>query len=124
MKRKFNIGTTITAVSLAVILSIFISGLFRNDLINTFRYISMPILIVVFTLWSTKMPKALELTAYGIAIFLLFQGIWDWYAMDWNNLRTEIVVPCIISLIINSVSGKVRLIGAKKTLKNQLGLGR
>lgn len=123
-KNKILIGTIITAISLGTLLGIFTGGIFQFAGISSLKYILIPSFAVIIALISLKKPVAMELAAYAIAIILLSQAVWDFYAQDWNSLRTEIVIPAIISIVINLVSGRVKVLGAKKTLWGQLGLGK
>jgi len=119
------IGTALTAVTLGVLLGMFVSGLFQDEeLVTILRYILIPVFSIFFIMISIKKPVTIELVAYGVAILLLFQAGWDFYVKDWNVIRTEIVIPAIISIIINVVSGRVKMVGAKKITTRQLGLGR
>jgi len=124
-KKKYMIGTALTAVTLGVLLGMFVSGLFQDEeLVTILRYILIPVFSIFFIMISIKKPVTIELVAYGVAILLLFQAGWDFYVKDWNVIRTEIVIPAIISIIINVVSGRVKMVGAKKITTRQLGLGR
>lgn len=126
-KNKYKIGTITTSILLAILMSMFLGGILGNlittrDYTNTFRIILIFLLIPLNIIWALKKPKSLEFGAYGIAILLLFQWSWDWYVKDWNFIRTEIAISSIIALIVNALTGAIRLTGAKKTFKGQLGL--
>ena len=120
-KLSYRFGTTITAVSLAVLVGIFISGMFRGDIVTSLRYTLIPLFSAAFIFWSVQKSRQVELLAYAVAILLATQASWDWYAHDWNELRLDIIIPAIISIVLNAVSGHVKLLGAKKTFFQQIG---
>jgi len=126
-QNRYKFGTMTTAVLLGVMLGMFVGGILANvtDIENgttIFYSILIPIFTSISVYAGVKSPIKTELVAYAVAVLLIFQWSWDLRVQDWNAIRTEIMITSILSVILNMFTGRVRLSGAKKTFKGQLGL--
>jgi hypothetical protein len=123
-KNRYILGGVLSSISLSVLSGIFLSGLLKID--STPLKIAIMVVLAVslsaFAIRDKKSGVMVEGIAYAVAILLLTQASWDWYANDWNILRAEIAIPALISLAINTLTGNVRLSGMGRTFKNQIGL--
>jgi len=84
----------------------------------------MAIGAVVLIPLGIRSPTFTEFFAYVVSIFIMLQSLWDLAVFDWNMQRTILISLAVTTFIVNVISGKVRFIGARRTAKRAIGLGR
>lgn len=113
-------SSLLTGVILGYIVGFFTNGIIPDFAYSKYLYFGAPILF--FSYLSIKKPRFTEYTAYAITIFVILQFLWDFLVGDRNAIRMSLFYGAILSLIINVLTGHVRLIGAKKTFRRAIGL--
>ncbi len=124
MKKNNNIsiGSLITSTIFGALLGWYVGGIIPY--LEGMRFIWVAIGISLLVAMGYKYPILVESFAYGFSILVLFQAFWDWGARDWTEWRTIMTLGAIGLLILNITTGKLKLIGAKRVFKNQLGVTR
>lgn len=127
-KRKFKIGSLITGFGLGSLIGWYISGFISGDMpIFESHFLVVSVLSFLmgslFAYFAYKRPVFIEYLAYATSIYILFQYAWDFRVGDRGPERLYMAIHGVILLLINIVSGRVKLIGATSTAKNAVGLG-
>ena len=123
MKRKqISWGSIFTGGLLGII-----AGLYLTELMPLFQYSNIIYYVIPILLLSYlgyKKPIFTEYFAYAVAVYILFQFAWDYIVGDRGSIRMRFFISAIISLTLNILTGKIKFIGAKKTAKRAIGLGK
>lgn len=118
-RKKPNYGSILTGVGLGVLIGWYISGFFA---FQSSLMILLGISMVLFGYFAYKKPVFLEYLAYAMSVFFILQFAWDYRVGDISEIRTNFFIMSLVLLFINMATGKVKLIGAKKTFRRAIGL--
>ncbi len=119
-KKQINkYGSILTGIGLGILIGWYVSGFFafKSSLI-----ILSSISVLFFGFLAYHKPIFSEYLAYAISLFFILQFSWDYRVGDISNIRTTFFTISLILLILNITTGRVKLIGAKKTVKRAIGL--
>jgi len=122
MRKKITnkYGSVLTGIILGYLVGFIFTMIAPEFLHSNILYFGLP--MSFFAYLSINKPKFTEYLAYAIALLIFINFGWDYIVGDRNDIRMSLFIGSIISLIVNILTGKVKVIGAKRTLKRTIGL--
>ena len=120
-KKKILIGSLITGIGLGSLVGLYLRLLLPSSF--SFFYYIITTFIILFFLWTAyRRPTFVELLAYAISVYVLFQYAWDYAVGDRGSSRWLLFINAIVLLILNILTGRVKFVGAKATARRAIGL--
>lgn len=126
-KEKVKLGSLTVGFALGSLIGWYLSGIIPFDII----YLSTPLRQIsafgiffglIFLYLGYKKPVFTEYLAYAISIYIILQYAWDYKIGNVNAQATYMMIYGLLMLVTNSISGRVKFIGAEKTAKKAIGL--
>lgn len=117
-RKKISYWSIISGLGLGFLIGGFLDGTIAN--IPQFVFFLIPMVFMGYLGYSK--PVFVEYLSYAVAFVIIVNYAWDWRVGDRNSIRNYLFFTAIILTLINISTGRVKLIGAKKTAKRAIGL--
>jgi len=126
MRRKFKISSGFIGLATGVLVGWSIGNLLLRLILNNniLLYLSIILFSLIGLILDIKYPVLVESLSFGFTVLIIFQALWDYGAQDWSRWRSIMSLSSVGLLILNSLTGHLKINTTKRVIKRQLGVGK